>query len=282
MRRAAMVVGHKARSLPRTVALRLCAVAMVACSLAFLVSPPTYAGTINLVLRPQQITTNPPIGVEGDYPAGWGSGSWMANGSTVTEVYLTPELLFSKSIKIEDIKSVSFWTKKNTTHTQSAPDWFFTIYTTPFAGSWYGYRINAELYFSENLNDPANQWNLWSSDQGNNWLRFFVSGKSGQFVSNGSYNDPHLDAFKLLPSERGSNLTMANEPIKYFRMSTATGWANGFFGQLDGLTIELTDGSIARVNFEPVPEPTSLVALGGLGLVGAGWRVIRRRKAQST
>lgn len=30
-----------------------------------------------------------------------------------------------------------------------------------------------------------------------------------------------------------------------------------------------------------VPEPTSLVALGGLGLVGAGWRLIRRRKTQS-
>jgi len=234
----------------------------------------------DIIVRPQHAITSQPLGVDADFPVGWGNGSWMANGSTVTELYLTPELLFNKPVNIGDIASVSFYTKKGTTHSFSAPDWFFTIYTSPFpnSSSWYGYRINSEPYFSENINDPANQWNLWSSDQGSNWLRFFVSGKAGAFVSNGAYTDPHLDAFKLLPSDRGTGLEMADEPIKYFRMATASGWANGFWGQIDGLTITLTDNTSARVNFEPVPEPASMVALGGLGLVGAGWGFVRRRK----
>jgi len=244
-------------------------------SLVLSVATTSYA---DFVVLPQQIPINPPIGVEGDYPSGWGTGSWQANGSTVTEVYFTPNLLFGRDITLGQIKSISFWTKKDKTHTESAPDWFFTIYTTPFAGSWYGYRIIAEPYFSENLNDPANQWNLWSSERGNNWLRFFVSGKSGSSVSNGSYSDPHFEDFKLLSSERSTGAKMADEPILYFRISTGNPWANGFTGQVDGLTITLTDDTVARVNFEAVPEPATLVGLASLAATGLGGVVLRRRK----
>lgn len=257
---------------------RLC-LGVVLSSLVFGLAASSYA---DLVVLPQNVRdmsiTNLPIGVQGDSPTGWGSGSWQANGSKVTEYYFSPNMLFNKNITIGDIQSISFWTKKGTTHIESAPDWFFTIYTTPFAGSWYGYRIIAEPYFSENLNDPANEWNLWSSDRGNNWLRFFVSGISGKSVYNGAYTDPHLDAFKLRPSARSTGATMADEPIQSFRMSTASGWANGFTGQLDGLTITLTDGTAARVNFEAVPEPATLVGLASLGASGLGAVVLRRRK----
>lgn len=278
MRRETVLLGERPRcgDVPRS--LRRVASLLALAALVWAI--PASRAYCDIIVRPQQIPVSPPVGVDADAPFGWGNGSWMANGSTVTELYLTPQLLFNRSITIGDINSVSFYTKKGTTHTFSAPDWFFTIYTEPFPNpnSWYGYRINSEPYFSENLNDPADQWNLWSSDQGDNWLRFFVSAKNGVNISNGAYTDPHLDNFKLLTSDRDFGLTMADEPVKYLRFATATGWANGFYGQIDGITISLTDGTVARVNLEPVPEPASMVALGGLGLVGAGWGFVRRRK----
>jgi hypothetical protein len=42
----------------------------------------------------------------------------------------------------------------------------------------------------------------------------------------------------------------------YFSAQTGSGWAAGFEGQVDGLRIELTDGSVANVNFEAVLEAT--------------------------
>jgi hypothetical protein len=41
------------------------------------------------------------------------------------------------------------------------------------------------------------------------------------------------------------------QPILYFSVQTASDWAVGFTGQVDGLRIQLTDSSVANVNFEP-------------------------------
>lgn len=278
MKRAAWLLGEKSSYLGRFVPFRGVVPLSIIVMACLNVSSAAYC---DLIVRPDS-----PYGsvgslvnsVFGDYPDGWGTGSWAAGGTGVVEVYFTPEMLFGKPVKIGDIKSVSFYTKKGSTHTNpdSAGDWFFTIYTTPFAGGWYGFRISAEPYFSENLTDPANQWNRWSSDQGSNWLRFYVSGMSGASTGYfGSYTDLHLEDFK---NQVIDGRKMADQTIEYFRMATATAWASGFTGQLDGLTITLTDGSVARVNFEPVPEPGSLVGLVSLGLLVPGWRMLRGRK----
>src|SRR5690606_16085259 len=38
-------------------------------------------------------------------------------------------------------------------------------------------------------------------------------------------------------------------------LGLGTAWAPGFTGQIDGITIELTDGSVANVNLEAFPPP---------------------------
>ena len=214
------------------------------------------------------------IGIFGDYPSTeWATGSWKANGVSYSKIYMTPSQLFGRDVAIGELAYISYYTKKDTTHTDSAPDWFFQMYTKPYTGSpgssWYGNRINSEPYFSENLNDPANTWNKWQTDDGeDNRLRFFDS-SAGYF---GGYTDPFL-------SDLTSNSDYSNQELLYIVVGTGTGWAQGFEGQLDGLHIELNGGETADVNFEPIPEPTT-IALIGFGLLGLiGYSVHRKKKS---
>lgn len=193
-------------------------------------------------------------GVALDAAPGYASGSFKSNGIAKTDMYFTPESLFGGlEVTVGDIASVSYWTKKGTTHTVDAADWYLNIYTKRYAGqlgtSFYGVRIGTEPYFSENVTDPVNTWNQWSSDDPTNQLRFFES-TYGFF---GSYTDPHWDAFitgTSLAGSRGPGVPYAAQPILFFSPQTATAWAGGFTGQLDGLRIELTNGSVANINFE--------------------------------
>jgi hypothetical protein len=43
----------------------------------------------------------------------------------------------------------------------------------------------------------------------------------------------------------------ALQDVLYWSVQTGSDWAAGFTGQVDGYTIELYDGSIAQINFEP-------------------------------
>jgi len=216
----------------------------------------------------------PAVGVSGDAVPGWGTGSWQANGVNYSDLYMTPMILFGRDVTIGELASISYYTKKDSLHSVDASDWFFKMYTAPYAGSpgagWYGNRINAEPYFSENLNAPTDQWNQWGTDDGaNNRLRFFDS-STGYF---GSYTDGFL-------SDLTSDPVYMNQTIMYMNVATGSAWAAGFEGQIDGLQIVLTDGSIAAVDFEAaaVPEPASLVIWSLLGLGCAGIAVARRRR----
>jgi hypothetical protein len=176
---------------------------------------------------------------------------------------LTPNALFGHGITIGDLKSISYWTKKDT-H-QGSVDWFLQIYTikeTGDPGSWYGYRINSEPYFSQNLNAPAGQWNQWTSDGTTNKLRFYDS-TSGYF---GGYNDGFLSDIQTSFSSKG---------ILLLGIGTGSGWASGFTGQVDGLRIKLKNGEVANVNLEAIPEPASLLVwtlVGGVGMIVAARR----------
>jgi len=50
------------------------------------------------------------------------------------------------------------------------------------------------------------------------------------------------------------------QTILYFSIQTGSATATGFTGQVDGLRIELMDGSVANINFEPFLVPSDAAA----------------------
>ena len=228
--------------------------------------------TTNLTVTPTSnlFDCNNVIGVQQDAAPGFPYGSFASNGaatgncasggtSSKTDMYFTPLGLFGRSVTLGEIRSISYWTKKGTTHIVNPVDWYLAIYTVRYAGqtvSFYGARINAEPYFSENLNDPASTWNQWTTGGPANELRFYES-TYGYF---GGYADPDWAAFVTGSSLTGTHsstpVAYADQPILYFSIQTGSAWAAGFTGQVDGLRIDLMDGSVATINFEPFLVPT--------------------------
>lgn len=226
--------------------------------------------TTNLTLYPNYpgLQGAGPVGIDGDSPAGWENGSWRANVATgavspnhFTSINLLPMDLFGRDdVRVDELASVSYYTKK--AGAAGSVDWFFQFYTKPYAGSpgaaWYGHRINAEPYFSQSLNAPAGQWNQWQTDNGpDNRIRFYDS--SNNYF--GGYSDPFLDSLAGMTYPIPAwNLNSAYndlgpQEIMYFNLGLGTAWAGGFLGQIDGIRIELTDGSVAYVNLENFPAP---------------------------
>ena len=197
---------------------------------------------------------NHAVGVLGDSAPGFDVGSFASDGLYKTDMYFTPADLFGRDVNVGEVVSISYWTKIGTAHVNpTLGDWFLAIYTKPYAnqvgGSFYGTRIGTEPYLAENLVDPANAWNEWVTDAPSNWLRFFES-TYGYF---GSYSDPHWDKFiggMSLSGSRGPGVAYATQPVLFFSVQTGAASATGFTGKLDGFTVELSDGSIASVNFE--------------------------------
>jgi len=235
-----------------------------------------FAGTTTAVRTvDQEPDGSPAVGIWGDYPTdsapGWGAGCFEANGTSKSNYYTSPQELFGRDdVKISELESIAYWTKKDTTHAVSAPDWYLLIYTEPYSGSpgssWYGNRIHTEPYFSESINDPANTWNQWQTDAGkDNRLRFY-DGSSGYL---GSYTDGFLEDLTSDPD-------LKDQEILYIAVSTGSGWASGFTGRVDGLVIELANGDVGRLNLEPVPEPISMIFFG-TGVVGVFGYVARRK-----
>ncbi|MFC1780805.1 hypothetical protein ACFLZ8_00895, partial [Planctomycetota bacterium] len=180
-----------------------------------------------------------------------------------SKIYINPLELFGRdNVTIGELAYLSYYTKKDSTHTSSASDWFFQIYSKPYIGGpggiEFGHRINSKPYFSESLNEPAYTWNLWQTDADiDNRLRFYDS-SFGYF---GGYSDPFLSDFT-------SSSAYKNQEILYIAVGTDSAWASGFFGQLDGLSIMLANGDIAKVNFESMPTPGALILAGiGIGFV---------------
>ncbi|XXJ19333.1 PEP-CTERM sorting domain-containing protein [Desulfovibrio caledoniensis] len=233
------------------------------------------------------------LGVNGDYPLPQVSGSsWAADNSAYkAEWGIDAATIFGRSVTLADVAGMSYWTKKSTTHVESAPDWYFHFYTTPFenspGSSWYGYRINTEPYFSANLSETADQWNQWAIGGQNdtNALRFFDSSLSNYW---GSYTDPLWNEFLSMAGVGGN--VYGEQGLLSIAMATGSGWNGSFDGLLDGLSISLynTDATGAptidtyNINFEasapPVPEPsTFLLLFAGLGCLG--FMRYRRNKA---
>jgi hypothetical protein len=232
--------------------------------------------TTNITVTPSYPGVANISGIMLDSSPGFQFGSFQSNGTVgKTEMYFTPAQLFNRTITISEIDSMSYWTKTGSTHAVDPRDWYLVIYTDPYDGdvssaTWYGDRIGTEPYFSANVNDPLNTWNQWTTDLGDNQLRFFES-TQGAF---GSYTDPHWSTFKT--GNALSGLPYAGHTILFFSFQTASSWFSGFTGQLDGFRIELTDGSVATVNFEPF-----LVATSRDACKKNGWMTLKRSDGTS-
>lgn len=218
------------------------------------------ASNTSITLRPALLASFGVVnlsGVSGDAAPSFGTGS-VRGASTVagqaTQITLLPANLFGRGITLGEIARISYWTKTGSTHAADARDWAFSIYTKPFPGdlstpTWYGGRFGAEPYFSRDISDPANTWNNWTTDGAANQLRFFESTAGAPGANFGSYTDPDWDTFKN-GNHLGTSVSRSSQEVLDLRVSTGTGWANGFTGQLDGIRIELTDGSTATIDLE--------------------------------
>ena len=215
--------------------------------------------TTNLVVRPSSVGiygSKSVVGVAGDAATGFSTGSLASNGGAKTDMYFTPSILFGRDISLGEVATMSYFTKTGATHAVDPRDWYLAIYTKPYVGdastpTWYGDRIGAEPYFSNGINDPANTWTQWSTNGAANKLRFFESTQGAPGANFGSYADPDWSTF--VAGNALSGQPYLGHAVLSFTVQTASGWAAGFTGQLDGLSITLTDGSVATVNFEPDP-----------------------------
>ncbi|MEO6447558.1 MAG: hypothetical protein ABIZ91_18670, partial [Gemmatimonadaceae bacterium] len=221
------------------------------------------ATTVNLVVRPsdQGGAANNLVGVSLDAAPAYAAGSIGANATVAgakSEMYFTPTTLFTRDVTLSEVKSLSYWTKTGATHAADPRDWALVIYTKPYAGdvstpSWYGDRIGSEPYFSAGINDPANTWNEWSTGGATNTLRFFESTTGPPGATFGSYTDSTWA--QLIGGYALSGALYASHEVLFFSVQTGSAWANGFTGQVDGVRIELFDGSVATINFEPNLPP---------------------------
>jgi hypothetical protein len=247
------------------------------CSAMLLTMTAANAATTNLIVTPssQGFDSNNVVGVPNDAAPGFPFGSFASNGIAKTDIYFTPEVLFGRSVALSEIASISYWTKKGTTHVLDPSDWFLAIYTKPYGGdlsapTWYGDRIGSEPYFAINPSDPANTWNQWTTDDQNNQLRFFESTQGAPGANFGSYTDPIWADF--VAGNALSGEAYGSRDLLFISVQTGSSWAAGFTGQLDGLRIDLTDGSVANINF----EAANMVATDKETCKKSGWMALYR------
>ena len=214
------------------------------------------------------------VGVaEGRVPGVDDDGCIAGDGTSYAMLYFYDNSLLplGRDITISDIASIEYHTKKVTDGTQ--PDWYITFYTdidgVDDQSSWYGYRMNMEPYFSVNLDAPADQWNKWSTDAGDNQLRIMDS-STGYY---GGYTDPVLADLQAGPAvcDGSTAKDYSGEVIKYMAVKTGTGWAAGFDGAFDDIKITLNDGSVLNVS-----------AASGIPEVADGWSVFQIRAGSTT
>jgi hypothetical protein len=219
-----------------------------------------------------------PRGVVTDSPTGWGNACWQgptsrkanyhimfedqANGLAVTLVDLFGP---NHGITVGDLAKLSFLTKKDGT-IPASHDWWFTIYTQPEddgqdSGTWYDSRLHARPDVGPGYSPSytAGVWNLWSTtagDSGTNQLLFYDSNRP---IYSGYYST--LSNLAAGPVDWDGDMTTdhdySGEVVRMITIQTDSGW-DGFDGLIDGITIELTDGSVGEVDLGgPVYNPDS-------------------------
>ena len=154
---------------------------------------------------------------------------------------------------VDDIDYIKFATKKGTL--ESTADFFVKIYTVGTLKGWYNYRLNAEPYFSNNLNAPANQWNEWNTDAGTDRTYIFDQNVPG--VGFGFYGQPDLqdlqagviDWNSYSGSARTTSIDYGAEQVLSIVMGTGSGWNATFDGLLDQIIVSV-NGTVVTWDLE--------------------------------
>jgi hypothetical protein len=200
------------------------------------------------------------VGVLNDSAPNFGTGSVKASASA--EIKLSASTLFPRTVKLREIRSISYWTKKKEPHwsLNSPQDWTLSIEITPDETS--PLKVSACI---NPLAESVNEWNIWDTDPDESQVPPLSGFGVLWFLSDnpsGCIEGVDWATFVANP-ERGEKEVLSFSFI-------TDGWTENFDAQLDGFQVELADVS-ATVNFEAVPVPTTKAACKG-----DGWKKVSR------
>lgn len=225
------------------------------------------AQAASLTVLPSDLANT--VGDASSSAPGFGTGSLGQIPGPKAEFYVDALTLFGHAVKVKEIASISYWTKKDT----GTVDWYLALYTAKQndagdKGSFYRSRLNAEPSFTGASYAPG-AWTQWSTNDATNPLKFSDEPRTGSFTASPTLADIQAGSVNW-NAAIGSGPTSwdyREESISLFSLQTGSGWSGSFSGFVDGLTVTLTSGEVSTVNFEAVavPVPASLTA-GLLGL----------------
>jgi hypothetical protein len=187
--------------------------------------------------------------VPSDGAPGYEIGSIRATGTAKAELYFRPSDLFPShpTVTLGDIARISFWTKKGASLVVDENSWYLNIYTAKYSGQsnthWYGACIGAVPYKSTNIDETVGAWNLWSTDGSTNQLNVYDS-TDGVTATLPIYS---WSAFLNAPAPASG--AYSGQQIMYFTMATNS-LDHQTDEQLDGVRIELTDGTVAELDLQ--------------------------------
>ncbi|MCA9783271.1 MAG: T9SS type A sorting domain-containing protein [Candidatus Cloacimonetes bacterium] len=175
----------------------------------------------------------------------------VGQGDLPTGTIVTLSDLFGPTpITMDDLESISFYTKKLSA--DSVPDnedFFIVIYTAPPGnGGWYNSRLETQpdVGYSGFTSDDDN-WRFWTTDLSgpNNQLLFYdftpLRSTSGEYATLSQLSDGIVPWTSVTPRD------YRTETVLMISIQTASNY-NGFDGMIDGLTITLENGDVGEVD----------------------------------
>lgn len=151
--------------------------------------------------------------------------------------------------KMADIKSISLRSRIAV----ADKDFTMIVYTLPDGTdddkSWYGRRIHAQLDWAANRNAPVDTWNTFSTNTGDNQIRFWDTRTTDvQPGANGQFTLAQIKAGDITPTDLTPR-DYRSEKVKYISLSTYSN-ATAFSGAIDGFEITLENGKSLFVDFD--------------------------------